>query len=666
MVIGVTDTFAYQTYEGGCVQCHPEFLGGPAGLLHGEHHTLTGDCTSCHLIIGDDPATGYTPTSDTGTGCVGCHGRLEDEGNDSLQDGIGAGLRQHHFNAGISTCLDCHTDSFPGGIYTPVGEDVDPTFYPFLNPLALDPCADGLDNDGDLLYDGDDPDCAAGAQTRSGNVTGDVAEGDTITLSGNADEATETIGRGDYSFPDVANGGYTVTPSLAGYSFAPANTTVTIDGADVTGVDCVSVANEQDDDIDDDGVINEDDECESTPVDVIVDPLSGCSLEQLVPCNENWKNHGQYVSAFTQTLNSFIKQKLIAKDEKSALMKKAASSDCTAISNVTQEQIEAASNIDNSTAEYAQLLFGDLNVISEISVIAVDEGSNINTSKASIDGTTDTVYTRYAFEKGIPGGDFGNSANAITFVKTRTPEAIKYITGIDYTLNDDSPGMCKEVNEYIYEQTRLLLTAEQRIKYDSEGKQLLFIDDYNGALDNLPDPYSLITDHDTHLEVASLSVETYFYPTVQDDPNINDNEKNRYGVKYCKFIAAQNMLIWMLDMAFDNSTTLMKPAPTPGLSCEDMNKSVGSCYFDFFGFDFCEDYIGTNFTGGDTGNAKEKCLNVREGIYVDGVKCADREDINDTISGICAIVETDDGAYTWTMYEPSDASLCPIRFFTCE
>jgi len=93
----------------------------------------------------------------------------------------------------------------------------------------------------------------------SGIVSGDIQGGVTITLSGNADEATETIGDGTYSFPEVANGDYTVTPSLAGYSFAPANTTVTIDGADVTGVDFVSVADEQDDDIDGDGVINEDD-----------------------------------------------------------------------------------------------------------------------------------------------------------------------------------------------------------------------------------------------------------------------------------------------------------------------------------------------------------------------------------------------------------------------
>lgn len=331
-----------------------------------------------------------------------------------------------------------------------------------------------------------------------------------------------------------------------------------------------------------------------------------------------------------------------------------------------EKQLNDAASIDNSVAKYAQLLFGDLNGISEISVIAVDEGSNISTSKASIDGTTDTVYTRYAFEKGTPGSDFGNSANAITLVKTRTPEAIKYITGIDYTLNDDSPGMCKEVNEYIYEQTRLLLTVEQRIKYDSEGKQLLFIDDYDGYPGNLPDPYSLITDNDTHLEIASLSLETYFSPTGQENPNINDNLKDQLGVKYCKLIAAQNMLIWMLDMAFDNSTTLMKPDPTPGLSCEDMNKSVGSCSFYFRNNYFCEDYIGTNFTGGDTGTAKTKCLNVRSGVYVDNVKCADRVDIDETIVGICAMQETEDGAYTWTMYEPNDANDCFTRFFTCE
>ena len=66
--------------------------------------------------------------------------------------------------------------------------------------------------------------------------------------------------------------------------------------------------------------------------------------------------------------------------------------DFTAISNVTQEQIDGASNIDNSTTEYAQKLFGDIDELSGVSVAAVNEGSNFITSKASVDNSTDTVF----------------------------------------------------------------------------------------------------------------------------------------------------------------------------------------------------------------------------------------------------------------------------------
>ena len=339
--------------------------------------------------------------------------------------------------------------------------------------------------------------------------------------------------------------------------------------------------------------------------------------------------------------------------------------------DVLEKQLNDAEAIDNSTAEYAQLLFGDLNGISEISVVGVNEGSSFISAKASVDGSTDTVYSLYAFEKGTPGGDFGDSVNAITLVKTRTPDAIKYITGVDYTLNDDAAGSCKEVNQYTYEQTRLLLTEQQRTKYDSEGKQLTFIDDTisGSGQDWLPtDPYSLINDEGTHLSISSPSLESDFDSTVYDDENNTDNFKDTFGTKYCKLISAQNMLIWMLEKAFDNSNSVLVSDPVPVLTCEDVNTSRGSCYFYFGSAEsyLCEDYIGTDYTGGDTGNAKEKCLNVREGIYVDGVTCADREDLSGTISGVCAIQETDDGAYTWTLYEPSDENNCPRRFFACD
>ncbi|KKK94281.1 hypothetical protein LCGC14_2684430, partial [marine sediment metagenome] len=79
-------------------------------------------------------------------------------GNDGLSEGLGAGLRQHHVNAGISSCSGCHTDADPAN-YTPVGEDVFPPFYGVVANLTVDdPATDNLDNDGDLLYDAADPD----------------------------------------------------------------------------------------------------------------------------------------------------------------------------------------------------------------------------------------------------------------------------------------------------------------------------------------------------------------------------------------------------------------------------------------------------------------------------------------------------------------------------
>ena len=88
------------------------------------------------------------------------------------------------------------------------------------------------------------------------------------------------------------------------------------------------VGDECDEDSDEDGVLNINDECEMTPVDEIVDMDNGCSIDQLVPCDGNWKNHGKYVSASVKVLKSFYIKGLITKDEKKALKKEKAKSDC--------------------------------------------------------------------------------------------------------------------------------------------------------------------------------------------------------------------------------------------------------------------------------------------------------------------------------------------------
>jgi hypothetical protein len=57
-----------------------------------------------------------------------------------------------------------------------------------------------------------------------------------VTLSGVSTATVTADGSGNYSFSGLGNGGYAVTPSDTGYSFSPTSQAVTINGANVTGV----------------------------------------------------------------------------------------------------------------------------------------------------------------------------------------------------------------------------------------------------------------------------------------------------------------------------------------------------------------------------------------------------------------------------------------------
>ena len=73
--------------------------------------------------------------------------------------------------------------------------------------------------------------------TVSGTITPTAGgSGATVTLSGAANASTTTDGSGNYTFTSVSNGSYTLTPSNSGYTFTPASQPVTVNGANVTGV----------------------------------------------------------------------------------------------------------------------------------------------------------------------------------------------------------------------------------------------------------------------------------------------------------------------------------------------------------------------------------------------------------------------------------------------
>jgi len=80
-----------------------------------------------------------------------------------------------------------------------------------------------------------------GSQTPTFSITGTISpssagSGATVTLTGTANTTTMANSSGNYTFTGLANGTYTVTPSLSSYTFSPANQTISIAGANATGV----------------------------------------------------------------------------------------------------------------------------------------------------------------------------------------------------------------------------------------------------------------------------------------------------------------------------------------------------------------------------------------------------------------------------------------------
>ncbi|NIQ87444.1 MAG: hypothetical protein GTN83_22220 [Acidobacteria bacterium] len=187
-VLLAAPVFATEKYNGPspdyCVTCHPSFQSrGDLHDLHVGNGQFTGNCQLCHINQGDVPFLMYSEGDNSdGSGCMGCHGH--DYGETILQDyGVGLmgraklsgyGLRRHHFNKNVMTCSVCH--GLPADGPTPFPENVDPPYYARTDVDITDACNTdgtedntpepngedtlGLDNDGDLLIDAADPDCA--------------------------------------------------------------------------------------------------------------------------------------------------------------------------------------------------------------------------------------------------------------------------------------------------------------------------------------------------------------------------------------------------------------------------------------------------------------------------------------------------------------------------
>ena len=85
------------------------------------------------------------------------------------------------------------------------------------------------------------------SQGPSWNISGTIspssaASGTTVTLSGSANATTTANGSGNYTFTGLANGVYSVSPSSQSYSFNPVGQTVSVNAANVTGLNFSATA----------------------------------------------------------------------------------------------------------------------------------------------------------------------------------------------------------------------------------------------------------------------------------------------------------------------------------------------------------------------------------------------------------------------------------------
>ena len=80
-------------------------------------------------------------------------------------------------------------------------------------------------------------------------------------------------------------------------------------------------------DADGDGVPDGSDNCANTASGAVVD-ATGCSIAQYCPCDNNWKNHGAYVSCVAHSANNFVAAGLITQAQKSAIVSAAGQSNC--------------------------------------------------------------------------------------------------------------------------------------------------------------------------------------------------------------------------------------------------------------------------------------------------------------------------------------------------
>lgn len=134
-------------------------------------------------------------------------------------------------------------------------------------------------------------------------------------------------GADDLNTLDRSQDGGFVVGIASESSSSVSNGNKTYPGYGLTDMWIVKLGPELPPDSDGDGIPDNHDQCPNTRAGDIVN-ASGCSIDQLVPCDGPWRNHGQYVSRMAKVCAEFRKAGLISHKQCLRTFLNAVKSDC--------------------------------------------------------------------------------------------------------------------------------------------------------------------------------------------------------------------------------------------------------------------------------------------------------------------------------------------------
>jgi hypothetical protein len=236
-------------------------------------------------------------------------------------------------------CLDSDGDGVPDDLDICLGGD--DTIDSDLDsvPDDCDPCPNDAQNDADGDGVCGDLDTCPGGDD-SINSDGDAlpdfcdvcpfdtendADGDGVCESEDNCPATANPNQADYDFDDlgdVCDSDDDNDSILDSDDNCPLTRNVSQSDIDQDGA-----GDACDSDDDNDGVLDADDLCLYTALGEVVDD-SGCSISEICPCENEWKNHGAYVKCVAHASEDFLNEGLITESMKDLIVSNSAQSDC--------------------------------------------------------------------------------------------------------------------------------------------------------------------------------------------------------------------------------------------------------------------------------------------------------------------------------------------------